>query len=419
MLSGKPDPSLGLAQLEREINTYRQELNSSPRWHFRENYIDRGVLDPFYTIEFNSQLEDAGDDLYHAPLFTTPYPYLRGVCLTREQPANEPTYWKKIARDKLVQRLERFLKMFREDYLQPPGAKGDLYSPQHQHELFKEKRFLFEIRSPRRSIIGVGPKMYAGLGIGAIRGQVTGDNNQPLANAIVELVAGEKTIARITNQGGLFWFSRVPPGKHRIRVRARSCIVQVIEETYFGNVKGWLADQDGNPVENYEVQLIAPDAEVFTGFSNASGKFTTGPLPAFPYILRIPDHLFSLEKSIYVHDAIIGGVLKAQDGTAFPNQKIVLKKGDKTVKEIQSDSKGRFLFEGLAGGRYRIQVPGQQIYVREISGGSVAGRSTGATGKTELFLVATDSTIGIERTNRSGEFSFDNVVPGKYRVGIN
>lgn len=418
MLSGKPDPSLNLDRLEREIRAYHREIKTADQWYYRESYIDRGILDPYYMIEFHSEVDDLGDDLYNIPLYQTKRQGFSGICVTRQQPAKEQTYWKQTKNDALIHRLERFMKMFREDYLQPSGAKGDLYSPQNQHDIFEEKRFLYEIRSPRRGIIGVGPKMYAGLGIGAICGQVTDENNQPLADAIVELIEGEKTSARRTDKQGMFWFAKVLPGKHRICVRSRNCKVRIIDEEYFGNVKGWLADQDGNPIEDADIYLIAPDAEEFPAITDASGKFTTGPLPAFPYIMRIPAHLFAVEKSIYVNDAMLGGVLKAQDGSILAKQTVILKQQQSTVKETLTDEEGRFLFDGLTAGRYLIEVAGQTIFTRRAPAGIVEGRAEKFKQPAELWLIAEERTIAKERLSREGGFYLSDVPPSRYRLSV-
>jgi hypothetical protein len=314
MISGTPDKTLGLERLENEIHSFRREVSRGATWFFRERYIDRCRLDPFYILEFKDTAGERGDDTWNEELFQTRYRHLRAVCMTRERTGTDTSYWREIPKNSLIQRLDNFLKMFREDYLQPPGFRGDIFRPENKHDIFNQKKFLFEIRSPRKSIIGVGPKMYAGLGIGAIRGQVTDENGKSIAGAIVELITAKEKKVRKTNADGLFWFSKIPPGKYIVRVSENRCKVQVIREEYFGNAKGWIADQDGRPIEDTEVQLISPDAEIFTGFSNNSGRFMAGPLPPFPYILRIPDHLFSLTKYVYVSDAVIGGVLKSQDG---------------------------------------------------------------------------------------------------------
>lgn len=434
MIDSLPDRTLTMERVEAEIHRYRREAARQESWFFRERYIDRCRLDPFYILEFRSQVEDRGDDLFNEELLQTRYQHLRAVCMTRERGAQGGySYWRPINKAGLLQRLENFLTMFREDYLQPPGQKGDLYSPNLQHEIFREKRFLYEIRSPRRQMVGVGPKKYAGLGIGAIRGQVTNESGEAMAGAIVELILAASpsfaqsappgggdatTIARRCDASGLFWFSKVPPGSHRIRVRGQArCMVTVTSQEWFGNVKGWITDGEGNPVEDADLNLIAPDAEVFPAFSNASGKFTTGPLPAFPYILRIPDHLFQVRQSVYVSDAVIGGVLRAGDGALLAGRRVVLKRSDTPVGEFHTDNEGRFLFHGLLAGRYTIEVQGERIFARQTRGETIEGVAANRERMSEIELIAGGETIYTERTALDHSYRFGNVAPWGYERG--
>lgn len=427
MITGAPDRTLGSERLEREMRGFRREVSTAGTWQFRETYIDRGMLDPFYLVQFRPVQLETGDDLYDQPLFVTRYSGLKGVCMTREAKGPGGVYWREISKEALTQRLDNFMRMFRENYLQPAGYRGDLCAPVHPHEIFKEKRFLYEIRSARRGIIGVGPKMFAGAGeIGAICGQVTDENGQPLNGVVVELVADDFKASRTTRDGGLFWFSKTPKGKYRIQVKGRNCIVQLLKQEWFGNIKGWLTDQDGWPVENAELEFSAPDGELFTAFADPSGKFTTGPLPAYPvpgtplsgisYRLCIPDFMFSIQKSITVSDAMIGGTLRDASGAGLAGKTVILKQGSQTTATSITDPLGNFLFRGLIAGRYQVEVEGQKIHVKEIYGGTVTGRVSDSLQTVRLELTAKDAVIATERTSRNGEFAFDNIAPGKYTV---
>lgn len=414
VIRSRPDPSLSLAALESQIQGYRREVAAARTWYFREKYIDCGPRDPFYILEFRSSVQDPGDDTLDEELFQTRKPGFRFVSMTRSKSGGY-AYWQQIDSVRLLGRLDNFLTMFREDYLQPPGTKADRNDSLSKHEIFRGKRFLFEIRSPRKSITGIGPKKYAGLGIGAIRGKLSDETGAPLAGAIVEIVAGQQTISRITDSGGLFWFSRVPPGRYALRVKDKpGCQVRIVAEEYFGNVRGWLTDDSGNPLENAEIKLIAPDAEEFTGWSSASGKFVTGPLPAFPYILRIPGHLFTVERTVYVDDAVIGGVLRTQAGDPHAGQTVVLKQNGTEVKSTTTDPRGDFRFAELPAGRYQLEVPGEKIYFRQIPGGTVQGTIQDASAPVKVELIAEGGSALTEKTTRDRTFSFDNVVPGRY-----
>lgn len=416
MIRSRPDPSLTLAALESRLQDYRREVASAGTWYFREKYIDRGPRDPFYILELRGSVEDPGDDTFDEELFQTRTPALRFVSMTRSRSASDYAYWQRIDPGRLIARLDNFLAMFRGDYLQPPGTKADRGDSRSSHEILRGRRFLFEIRSPRQTITGVGPKKYAGLGLGAIRGKLIDETGAPLVGAVVELVAGQQTVSRRTEAGGLFWFSRVPPGRYVLRVRGRqSAQVRIVAEEYFGNVRGWLTDASGNPLENAEVRLIAPDAEEFAGWSNASGRFVTGPLPAFPYVLRIPGHLITVERTVYVNDAILGGVLRAQAGDPLGGQTVVLKQNGTEVKRTTTDLRGDFCFAELPAGRYQIEVPGQKVSFREIPGGTVQGTLQDAA-PVKVELIAQDGSVLTEKTTRDRAFSFDNVVPGRYRL---
>lgn len=371
MIRSRPDRSLTLAALESRLQDYRREVAATGTWYFREKYIDRGPSDPFYILDFRSSVEDPGDDTLDEELFRTRAPALRVVSMTRSRSASDYAYWQRIDPGRLIARLDNFLSMFRGDYLQPPGTRADRGDSRSSHEILRGRRFLFEIRSPRQTITGVGPKMYAGQGLGAVRGSLTDETGAPLAGAVVEIVAGQQRISRTTDSEGLFWFSRVPPGRYALRVRDRqSAQVRIVAEEYFGNVRGWLTDGPGNPLENAEVKLIAPDAEEFAGWSDASGRFVTGPLPAFSYLLRIPGRLCTLERTEYLNDASVGGVLLSQAGDPLGGQVVVLKQAGVEVKRTDTDPLGNFRFAELPAGRYQLEVPGHQVGFREIPGGN-------------------------------------------------
>jgi hypothetical protein len=416
MITGRPDLLLNLPRLEREIQAFRSEIQTSQQWYIREKYVDRAQMVPFYILLFTRQVEDRGDDLMGEPLFTTRSTALTVKRLTRLPEGMDRSYWRPITRDELISRLDRFMNMYREDYLQPPGFRGDLHNPDQQHEMFREKRFLYRIGIGQRELIGIGSKMFAGSPLlGAVRGKVMDESGAPLSGVTVELVSPAGNMTRRTWGDGLFWFSRVQPGNYRIRIKDRDCVVQIIEYEEFGNVKGWIADREGIPIVGTEVQLYAPDSEIFRGWSDASGKFTTGPLPAFPYILSIPGFLFTHQVTV-VSDAIIGGILHNEQGVPLAGRTLILKKGGSEAAQTTTDSRGNFMFIELLGGRYQIELPGYRLYSKEIVGGSIKGKISDASTPMKLQLIAKEKVIIEERTTAQYNFLFDNVVPGTYRV---
>jgi hypothetical protein len=416
MITRNPDPLLNPARLQGEIQAFRREIETREQWFIREKYVDRCQLDPYYIILFTHQVEDRGDDLMQEPLFNSRYSALTVKHITRQPAAGDRQYWKPINKTELTARLDRFMTMYLEDYLQPPGYRGDLHNPNQQHEKFREKRFVYRIGGGRKELIGIGSKMFAGSPmLGAVRGKVMDESGAPLVGVTVELVAAAGNITRQSREGGIVWFSRVQPGTYHLRVRDRTCTVRIIEYEEFGNVKGWIADNEGRPVVGAEVKLYAPDNEIFSGRSNASGKFTTGPLPAFPYIMDIPGFLFTHHVTI-VSDAIIGGILHDQQGNPLPGKTLVLKKDGSEVAQTVTDAKGNFIFIELLGGKYQIELPGSRLYAKEIVGGAVKGKISDATVPMKIELIAKEKAILEERTTAQYNFLFDNVVPGTYRV---
>ena len=223
-----------------EAQAYRIEISGRPTWRFREKYVDRGNLDPFYILEFKHNSAAAGDDLMDEPLFITRLPALRVKHLTRDSSGTIGSYWRDIDNTTLLARLDRFMTMYRHDYLQPPGDKGEHGGLHREHDRFAKKRFLYRITSPRKQVIGIGSQMYAGFG--AIIGTVYDEEGKPLPGAIIELERSDQTLARRTQAEGEFWFSKAATGKHSIRVKGRTCTIKIIETLEFGNIKGWLAD---------------------------------------------------------------------------------------------------------------------------------------------------------------------------------
>lgn len=421
MITRKPDPQLTPARLQREIQAFCREINTRDQWFTREKYVDRCRLDPYYIILFTPEIEDRGDDLMEEPLFNTKYNALTVKHITRQPARGDRAYWKPVNKVELTARLDRFLTMYMEDYLQPPGYRGDLYNPDHRHDKFKEKRFLYRIAGPGKEITGTGSKMFAGSPmLGAVRATVMDQSGAPLAGVTVELVSPAGKDTRESREDGVVWFSRIQPGTYHVLVTGRTCTVKIVEYQEFGNIKGWIADQDGRPVSGAQVKFYAPDNRLFSGWSNRSGKFTTGPLPAFPYIMNIPimdipGYLFTHHATV-VSDAIIGGILQDSSATPLAGKTLVLKKDGNEVAQTVTGENGNFMFIELLGGTYQIECPGSRLYAKEIPGGTVEGQFSGAAVPMKIQLIAKEKVIVEERATAQYSFLFDNVVPGAYRA---
>jgi hypothetical protein len=421
-----PDLSVTPEEFARRMRGFCAEAQTQEEWLFRETYVDRCFLEPYYILEFRSRESEPGDDLYDQELFGTDKPYLSFICLTREAKTPGGTYWKEISRSALLSRLDNFTTMYMGDYLQPAGYRGDLHRPRERHEIFNEKRFIYKIQSPRDRVVSIGSRMYAGFRAGAVCGTVFDENAVGLDGIKVELLVKDKSLTRQTSHGGLFWFSRIPVGPSKIRIKERSCVVRVIRYDEFGSLKGWLADQNGNPIFNAEVRFKAPDEEIFSAFTDVSGKFATGPLPAYPaqsallerypYVMSIPDFLFTVLKDIKVDDAEVGGTLKNTTGEALAGKTIILKKEGQEVARTSAGTNGAFLFTGLRGGRHQLEVPGSRIYAAPMSGGAIEGRAPDSAAPLVLEIFVSDRVVRTERSDGEGQFNFSNVAPGTYEL---
>lgn len=298
MITGQPDSSLDLARLEREMAALRAEVAAAPRWFFREKYVDRGPLDPFYILDYRAEaeVEDAGDDLMGEPLFATRSRALAVKRITRERSAEEGGYWQPIAGADLVGRLERFMTMYREDYHQPPGTRGDLLKPELQHPRFEAKRFLFRIGTEGRKLLGVGPKMFAGLAreFAALLGTVTDQAGVPLRGITVEIIGSHSRAQRVTRSDGQFFFSRLLPGNYRIRFGGTQFVVSQENGETFGRLRARVTDAQHQPLIGVVSEIVATDNEAFTGPTDSGGNFDFGPLPACGMAYRIPGHRFSV-----------------------------------------------------------------------------------------------------------------------------
>jgi len=429
MITQAPNKSLDVSLLKAEIDACIRYLQTKEEWFFREKMVDRGSnYDPFYIIDIRDTVESTGDTTWDEPLY-----YVNSSCsikqLTHEPSIKGYSYWQKVDRSKVEERLNHFLSMYLENIFQPPGYKEDRSGNKTAHKKFYKKRFLYELRWSAKSIVGVGPSMYAaGFAAGALCGQITDHTGTPLVGVIVELISKKHNLLRESIEGGLFWFSKVPEGNYAIRTKDRACEIHILKKEPFGNIKGWLTDEEGYPVESASVNFSAPDGMVFSAKTNDSGKFTTGALPAYPvtdsllssysYTMQIPNFMFSVTKTVHVKDAIIGGKLKDNIGNVFPKGTIVLlKQKGVQLSETATDAKGNFRFLELAGGQYELEVPGEKIYLSKSSPGKIEGKALDRNiKKTRIELIAEGKVVATERLSDNKEFSFEDVAPGGYEV---
>lgn len=426
ILTQTPNPNIHAWELENALNVIKKNIRKSKSWQFREEYVDRWMLDPYYILMIRHPEDDKLDDVWNQKVLKSAQ---SGFSYVHRTSKCSKDYWCDVNIRDLIGRLDLFKESYDLNRLQPPGLKGDLFEPRDPHQVFEKKRYIYELLTPFKFLTGIGPSMYA-MGPGAVCGTVYDLDNRPLDGVKVELLMEEEVLSRRTKNGGLFWFSKVPSGTYKVTVKQYACTVQVIRRDAFGNIKGWLTDQDGYPVEYADVHFKAPDNEVFKAITDESGKFVTGPLPAFPvrdtplsnypYLMDVPDYLFSVSKTVVVKDAVIGGILRGREGQKMTNREVLLKHQGVEVDRSITDNHGNFQFFELEGGIYELEVPESTIYLSQSAPGKVKGKyGHGKVNQTRVELVINDIVVATERLSRRKEFYFDYVAPGKYEVIFN
>ena len=426
ILTQTPDPNIHAWELENALDVIKKQVIKSAVWQVREEYIDRGILDPYYILMIRKPEHEKLDDVWNQKVFKSEQ---AGFSFVNRTSHCTQDYWCDINTRALIERLDGFKASYDLNKLQPPGLKGDIFDPKEPHEIFKNKRYIYDLITPFKSLTGIGPSMYA-MGPGAVCGTVYDMESQPKNGVVVELKIGEETFSRRTKNGGLFWFSKVPSGSYTVSVKGYNCTLQIIRRDEHGNIKGWLTDQDGYPVEYEDVHFKAPDNEVFKAITDESGKFVTGPLPAFPvrdsplsnypYLMDVPDYLFSVSKSVVVKDAVISGILRGREGQKMTNREVLLKQKGEEVDRTVTDNHGNFQFFELEGGTYELEVPESTIYLSQSAPGKIKGKyGSGKVNQTRVELVINDKVVGTERLSKGKEFYFDHVAPGKYEVIFN
>lgn len=414
LLCQTPDPGLTSERLERVARDLCAAALGADAWHFRELYVDRGrALDPFYLLDFKAVERDSGDFVYDQPLFATRYPGLRLIRLTHLGQGPARPAWETLSGAAVAARVERFMDLYRRNKLQPPGRKqgwtGSIGQP---HDTFDGRRFLFHLRSPVIAVAGIGPAQYAGAEA-SLCGQVLDAAGQPAGGVVVELLVAGQVIRRSSSGDGHFWFSRIPPGQHTLRLPGRVLAVRIVDRLPYGHATGTVRTTAGVVVTGQQVELEAPDGELFPATTGGDGRFDAGHMPPFTYRLRVPPFMFSASVS-YVVDSEIGGNLVDEDGAPLAGVSVVLAKDGTEVATRTTDTDGRFAFTALAGGRYALRVPGRVLYLRSASGAGLRGKLEGAVANQMIELVARGEVVARQAIDAAGRFQFDNLPGGSY-----
>ncbi|HWO24699.1 MAG TPA: carboxypeptidase-like regulatory domain-containing protein [Kofleriaceae bacterium] len=414
LLCQTPDPKLTRDKLERVVRDLRATALPVGSWHFREVYVDRGQQDPYYLMDWKPVGGDAGDFVFDQPLLACRAPALKAITLTHDRQGAQRPAWETLTGIEVAGRLDRFMALYRDDKLQPPGTKQGWTTSSSLHATFERRRFLFHLRSHTTAVAGVGPSCFVG-GEASLCGQVRDATGSPAGGVVVELVCPGGVLRRTTQADGHFWFSRVPPGLHKLRLPNRQLHARILDRLPYGLVTGTARTSGGVVLTGQRIELTAPDGELFQSSTNAEGKFSAGPLPPFTYRLRVPPFLFSAQVS-YISGGEITGNLVNEEGRPLSGLTVVLKQGGIELARRTTAADGRFSFQGLAAGRFSLGVPDCTLYLRSASGAAVQGRLGGAGANQLLELVARGAVVARQTTDAAGRFHFDNLPAGNYAL---
>lgn len=305
LLCQTPDPQLTPEKLELVVRDLRAAALPAASWHFREVYVDRGQQDPYYLMDWKPVGDDAGDFVYDQPLFASRAPALKAITLTHDRQGPRRPAWETLTGVEVAGRLDRFMALYRDDKLQPPGTKQGTTGPGEPHAIFNRRRFLFHLRSPATAVAGVGPACFA-RAEASLSGRVLDAAGSPAGGVVVELVVPGGVLRRTTLPDGRFWFSRVPPGVHMLRLPDWQLRAQRLDQRPYGQVTGTVKTTSGVALSGQRIELVAPDGELFETRTDAQGQLRAGPLPPFTYRLRVPPLSFTAQVSYATGGAIPG-----------------------------------------------------------------------------------------------------------------
>ena len=370
---------MNFSQLEQEIYTFRKEIDSNPskNWWIKEKYINLGSNNlPIYIIEFSDKIDVLGDDLLDEPLVASNHPFLHFKSISSLQSEVKRMYWQPVEKIELITRLYRFLSMYKENYLQPPGTRSITKGIHRPHPRLRGLCFTYKISSPGHTIIGIGPKKCSEK-LGAVTGRVIDDSKNPLngIQVILNVVKAEKSILffkQETNKNGEFWFSKIPSGynlQHFICIEGKQSRNIVIDQKPFGKIQGKIYDAKLNPLI-LSINFCSPDGEIFKALSDHSGQFITEFLPPFSYNLKVEGFEFYLSFN-YSGDTLISGIIKDVYNNPVKKRQVKLKSKGKKIQKTTTDINGFFTFENLYPGEYTLEIPNIESYLSGV--GTISG----------------------------------------------
>jgi hypothetical protein len=296
----------------------------------------------------------------------------------------------------------------------------------------------------------------------AISGTVT-LNGVPTRGIALELVQNDRVIATTTSgDNGAYSFTQLEPGDYIVRATITGDVTQIVVTLSttgdFTNADLQLFTQtvSGRVTLNRvaasgaTVQLLRNGTVVQETTTASNGTYSFSGVGAGDYIVRASFGGDSAETRIrIVRGADLSGIdldlfLQNVSGRVTLNFKAIagidveLLQGDKVISTFKSDAAGGFNFAGVVGGDYVLRaaykgdvvtlpitvVRGQdlsglelQLFLQRITGQVLLGRDPlpGAT----IILSQGTRTVARTTTNSAGNYAFNEIPSGSYKVTAN
>lgn len=240
------------------------------------------------------------------------------------------------------------------------------------------------------------------LPAGTVEALVVDSRNRPIAGVPVELRTDRDDVprtgmtgydGRITFEGvdGICVITAMPAGRPAGRARAevsagrRVEVVLALDDDLV-SLAGKVVDERGAPIEGARVVLTSLRARtVFESFamSEVDGTFRFDGIPQPPYRIVVdhpsyarkrldevrPERGSRLEIRLQEGGSIDGDLVDEDDGRPIERAIVSLYEGEDLIDEDATDGRGRFRFERVTPGRYRIKVRSREYlpYERNVT----------------------------------------------------
>jgi hypothetical protein len=309
-----------------------------------------------------------------------------------------------------------------------------------------------------------------------VRGRVVSTNGRPLAEATVRLLSPDKVSNAIrevtTGRDGTFGIDEVPVGRFLLRaerpgfsaasvpvtLQPDDSVTTVLRLTSIQLLEGVVQDGQGRPLA--QAALFAWPAGgaqvgVVESSSGPDGRFALAGLSAGSWTVMVEAPGFGtlrLERVDVPSRPLVlrmqgevrtlGGLVVDADGNFVEAARVQLYGPSLSgPREIKSNDKGLFLFEGLGFGRFvlraatgRLVSPPQVVVIDDQTGwlppvkmalgpgARLVGRVMDDTGRplahadVEAVAAPTDDASNTVKTEKDGRFAIGPLVPGRYQL---